>query len=240
MTCIENYQFYCLFNNNEGRCNNMKKYFNKLKLSCIFYAGVDFEDIRIRNFEIDEDTKHVWSRMYGHLDMIYDFYHNKCEEFGVFCEDDIYLHKDLKKVLKKILFDFKILNLDILLLSYLVPFKITKDTIDFPLKHTITTSSIYKYHDYPDYIQGGKMYILSKTQAKTMLDKYYSNYAEKTIYDKNKIIFSVDSTIIKEGNRALISPILAIIDNKNMCKNLEQQNFNTNCFYIHFNWLFIT
>jgi hypothetical protein len=73
-----------------------------------------------------------------------------------------------------------------------------------------------------------------------MLDKYYSNYAEKTIYDKNKIIFSVDSTIIKEGNRALISPILAIIDNKNMCKNLEQQNFNTNCFYVHFNWLFIT
>jgi len=240
MTCIENYQFYCLFNNNEERCNNMKKYFNKLKLSCIFYGGVDFEDIRIRNFEIDEDTKHVWSRMYGHLDMIYDFYHNKCEEFGVFCEDDIYLHKDLKKVFKKILFDFKILNLDILLLSYLVPFKITNDTKDFPLKHTITTSSIYKYHDYPDYIQGGKMYILSKTQAKTMLDKYYSNYAEKTIYDKNKIIFSVDSTIIKEGNRALISPILAIIDNKNMLKNMEQQNFNTNCFYVHFNWLFIT
>jgi GR25 family glycosyltransferase involved in LPS biosynthesis len=228
MDSDDNYQFYCLLNNNEERCNNMKKYFNKLNLSCIFYSGMNFEDIRIKNIEIDEDTKLVWLNMYGHLDMINDFYNNGGKEFGIFCEDDIYLHKDLKKILKKILFDFKIMNLDILLLSYLLPFKIQKDTKEYPLKHSITTKSIYKYHYYPDYIGGAKMYILSKEQAKKILDKYYYNFAEKTILDKNTNLFSVDNTIIKEGNRALISPLLAIKDNKNVSKNKEQQNFNTN------------
>jgi hypothetical protein len=220
----DNYQFYCLLHNNEERCNNMKKIFNKLNLSCIFYTGVNFEDIRIKNFEIDEETKIVWTCMYGHLDMINEFYHNNGKEFGIFCEDGIYLQKELKKVLKKIFF----------------PFKITKDTKDFPLKHPVRANSIYKYHDYPNNIYGSKMYILSKKQAKNILDKYYCKYAEKTIHDKNLNIFSVDNTIIKEGNRALISPILAIQNNKNECKNIEEQKFNTDCFYAHFNLLFIT
>ena len=76
MTSENNYQFYCLSYNNEKRCNNMKKRFNKLDLSCIFYTGVNFEDMRIKNFEIDEATKQIWSCMYGHLDMINNFYHN--------------------------------------------------------------------------------------------------------------------------------------------------------------------
>ena len=239
MTSENNYQFYCLSYNNEKRCNNMKKRFNKLDLSCIFYTGVNFEDMRIQNFEIDEATKQIWSCMYGHLDMINNFYHNDSIEFGIFCEDDIYLHKDLKKVFKKILFDFKILNLDILLLSYLIPFKISKDMVDFPLKHSITTYSDYRYHDYSDSICGGQMYVLSKKQAKNILDKYYTDYAEKTINNKNMKIFSVDLIITKEGNKALISPILAIKDNKTKYKDFEQQQFHSNCFNAHFNEQFI-
>ena len=240
MTSENNYQFYCLSYNNPKRCSNMKRRFNKLNLSCIFYTGVNFADERIKNFEIDDATKRVWSCMYGHLDMINEFYNNDNKEFGVFCEDDIYLHKDLKKVLKKILFDFKILNLDILLLSYLVPYKITKDMIDFPLKHSISISSDYKYHDYPDDIRGGQMYILSKKQAKIVLDKYYTDYAEKTINDKTMKIFSVDFTITKEGNKALISPILAIEDNKTEYTDIGKQQFHSNCYHAHFNEQFIT
>jgi len=240
MTSESNYQFYCLSNNNPKRSKIMKKRFNKLDLSCIFYTGVNFEDIRIKNLEIDEATKHVWSNMYGHLDMINEFYQSSSKEFGVFCEDNIYLHKDLKEVLKKILFDFKILNLDILLLSYFVPFQITKDMSKFPLKCSINPSSDYKYHDYPDDVWGAQMYILSKTQAKNILDKYYFDYAEKTINNKNMNIFSVDKTITKEGNKALISPILAVKDNKTKYKDIEQRNFYNNCFQAHFNSLFIT
>ena len=240
MTSENNYQFYCLSYNNQERCNNMKKRFNKLNIPCIFYTGVIFEDMRIKNFEIDEATKRVWSCMYGHLDMIHEFYHNGSKEFGIFCEDDIYLHKDLKKVLKKILFDFKILNLDILLLSYLVPFQITKDMSIFPLKHSVSTGSDYKYHDYPDDVWGTQMYVLSKKQAKNILDKYYCNYAEKTINNKSIKTFSVDWTITKEGNKALISPILAIEDNKTKYKDIGQQKFHNDCFHAHFNSLFIT
>ena len=176
-----NFQFYCLSYNNNKRHNQMKNRFENLEIDCIFYKGVDYEDPRIKNYEISHETKRVWSCMYGHLDMINNFYNNINKEFGIFCEDDIYINKNLKVLLKKILFDFKILNLDVLLLGYLVPFKIGNDDPNFSPKHSITTSSTYKYHNFPHDVWGTQMYVLSKKQAKYLLDKYYLDYASKTI-----------------------------------------------------------
>ena len=49
--------------------------------------------------------------------MIKDFYFNTKFEYAIFCEDDVYIHKDLKNNISKIINDFKENKLDILLLS---------------------------------------------------------------------------------------------------------------------------
>ena len=45
--------------------------------------------------------------------MIYNFYYKTNKKYGIFCEDDIHIHKDLIEIMPKILLDFNILNLDI-------------------------------------------------------------------------------------------------------------------------------
>ena len=93
------YQIYCLNYNNETRRIKMEKIFNELGMDCFFYNGVDFSDERINKYNniISDHTKKCWSCMYGHLDMIHKFYYNTDKEIGIFCEDDIYIHKDFKK-----------------------------------------------------------------------------------------------------------------------------------------------
>ena len=70
-----NYEIYCLSFNNKERKESMKSRFDKLDINCKFYQGVTFDDKRISDRNIDNNVKRVWSYTYGHLDMIYYFYH---------------------------------------------------------------------------------------------------------------------------------------------------------------------
>jgi GR25 family glycosyltransferase involved in LPS biosynthesis len=229
------YQFYCLSYNNPERKENMKRRFESIGVDCFFYKGVAKDDSRINGRTVEQ---RVWSCMYGHLDMIHDFYYNTNKLFGIFCEDDLYIHKDLEKKMPKIMFDFMYLKLDVLLLGYLLPFKIEKNVYykDFQKKNTIQNTGIDSYHDYPNDVWGTQMYMLSRSSAKKILDKYSfsSGYADKTIYDDSLTHFSADWTITKDGNRALIFPMLAVEDNQSTYDNEGQHNFHNACFQAHF------
>lgn len=230
----QNYQFYCLSFNNPKRKTEMTHRFETIDIDCTFYEGVYFTDNRLINRNISDGDKRVWSCAYGHLDMIQDFYYNTYKEFGIFCEDDIYIHKNLKTVLLKIILDFKILNLDVLLLGYLVPFKIRADSNGFSTKHTVHPSASYTYHNFPDNVWGTQMYMLSRTHAKRLIDKYATHYADQTIENKELTPFSADWIFTKEGNRALISPMLAVEDGKSKYADPGQQAFHDNCHKTHF------
>lgn len=52
-----------------------------------------------------------YSMLSGHLNMIKDFYYNSLNEFGIFCEDDIFIHKNLINLLPDIIKDFNLLHL---------------------------------------------------------------------------------------------------------------------------------
>ena len=230
----QNYQFYCLSFNNPKRKTEMTNRFETIGIDCKFYKGVYFTDDRLINSNISDGDKRVWSYTYGHLDMIQDFYYNTDKEHGIFCEDDIYIHKNLKTVLLKIILDFKILNLDVLLLGYLMPFKIRADSEGFSTKHTVHPSASYTYHNFPDNVWGAQMYMLSRTHAKRLIDKYATHYADKTIENKALTPFSSDWIFTKEGNRALISPMLAVEDGKSKYADQGQQAFHDNCHNAHF------
>lgn len=235
----ENYQFYCLSFNNPVRKENMKRRFESIGADCIIYEGVPPEDTRIASL-VNSHQKTIWSCMYGHLDMISDFFHNTDKEFGIFCEDDIYIHKDLKEMMPKLMKDFNHLQLDVLLLGYLLHFKVEKNHCypEYALQNpsSFDNSDIYSYHHYPDSVWGTQMYMLSRASAKTLLDKYEfsSGYAERTLHDPTLISFSADWTITKDGNRALITPILAVEDNQTNYEHDGQRHFHQSCFNAHF------
>ena len=121
MTDLYNCQFYCLSYYKEKR-DKMKKRFENLEINCNFYDGIKDSDERIKKFSYNNNNnkKRYLSTMYGHLDIINDFYHNSNNiKYAVICEDDIIIHKDIKELIRKILIDINIMDLDILLLSYI-------------------------------------------------------------------------------------------------------------------------
>jgi len=228
-----NYQFYCLSFNNPTRKENMTRRFNTAGINCKFYEGVNEQDYRLK----DRNDTYGWSCMYGHLDMINDFYYNTVKPFGVFCEDDIFIHKNLKNLLPTIMVDFYYMNLDVLLLGYLLPFKLDTQINyqHFPIKY-VSPNSKNTYYHYPDDVWGTQMYMLSRDSAKKLLDKYgfSSGYADRTINDKNITPFSADWTLTKDGNRVLISQIMATEDNQNHYGHEGQRIFHQNCFNANF------
>jgi hypothetical protein len=222
MLGLSNCQFYCLSFNDEEREINMIKRFDQLHIDCIFYKGVQYTDPRLININLSKKLLIEWSCCYGHLDMIYNFYYNSDKCYGIFCENDI--HKQITDILPKVLSDFNILNLDILLLGYLTNFVVneSKEKCGYSLKKKTNKKPIYTYHNYPDNLVGTQMYILSRKHAKYLIDKYYKNYA-----DENNDFIS-DIIITKDGNRALISPVLAVEEKNN------QNNHHKRCHKIHY------
>jgi len=224
-------EFYCLNYNNKERKESMMERFNKLDISCNFYEGVGPDDIRMNN------SAHTWSCMYGHLDMIHQFYYNTNKEFGIFCEDDVMIHKNFKNYLPKIFEDFKLLNLDVLLLGYLLCDNIRDGSYN---GYTVINNELvcyeefpYKYYNYPDDCWGTQMYLLSRENAKKILDKYYIGYAEQTRIENNNLTpFSADWIITKDGNRALLYPLIVIEDGK---KTFDHHGQNHHHYYSYFN-----
>jgi len=227
-----NYQFYCLSFNNPTRKENMTRRFNIAGIDCKMYEGVNEQDHRIT----DKNNMRCLSFTYGHLDMINDFYYNTDKPFGIFCEDDIFIHKDLKNLLPNIMTDFYYMNLDVLLLGYLLPFKLDSQMKyqQFPIKYISPKKQIY--YEYPDDVWGAQMYMLSRNNAKKLLDRYSfsSGYYERTKHDNSLKCFSSDWTLTKDGNRAIISPMLATEDNQSDYDDYGQRIFHQNCFNANF------
>lgn len=227
---INNYDIYCLSFNNLRRMTEMENRFKQLDIKCSFYDGVDSNDPRIFN---NNKNSVVWSYTLGHLDMIRNFYDNSEKEFGIFCEDDIFIHKDFNKLIPNIIEDFKLMELDVLLLGYLIPFKITSQYNGFELKNKNNNDSNnnlkYVYHNYPNDLWGAQMYMLTKKHAKYLLDKYTVEYAIRTLTDNTLQPFSSDWTITKEGNKGLIYPMLAVETADKKCGHYGQDTFHENC-----------
>jgi len=222
-------QFYCLSFNDEEKRNKMINRFRTLNIDCNFYNGVQYTDQRI-NEKLTKYNKRHRSIIYGHLDILYEFYHNSNKNYAVICEDDICIHEKFNENFKKVINDFRFLHLDILLLSYMIPYKIGNDNIysNFKLKAEMPKTSFFKYHEYPEYLSGTQMYLISKNFAKDLLDNYYSEYI--SIFEND---FIADKIIIKQGNRALIYPMLAIED-----KN-QTDLYHQLCHKIHYNEIYI-
>ena len=208
---LQNFNIYCLSYNNEERKQQMLNRFTQVNLNVIFSSGVAHTDERIKDRNLSLHEKGVWSVMYGHLDMLQQFY-NSGAEYAILCEDDIALHKDIRNKLFNIFEDVKKLQLDILLLGYIYG----ANPYVFHIENYLDTAPIqenttYRYYEYPDYLWGTQMYVISRSHSKYILDTFVQfPYADTTLQDKTMTHFSADWTITKTGKRALIYPMVAV------------------------------
>ncbi len=220
MTGLNKCLVHCVYSNITQKSNMMSR-FARTGIICKYYSSITPTNDRSTEFTCGD-----------HLHMIREFYYDTTMSYGIFCEAEIHIHKDLGEIMTKILSDFNVLNLDVLLLGYHIPFIADEIMLatEFPLKRDTNSRAKYKYHNYPYDVVGKQMYIISRNHAKYVLDKYYAGYINKTFIDDDGVPFSLSDFIITcDGNTALISPALAVVNTKNKSElGVKGKNFKYN------------
>lgn len=221
MTPIKNCKMYCLSFQDDAKRDAMIDRFHALGIDCKFYFGPSEQDKRISPSLTKYNQRHL-SIAYSHLDIIHDFYYHSNEKFAIICEDDILIHTRFREIMEKAINDSIHLQLDLLLLGYLMPYKIHEKT-PFGLKYPMPESALFKYYCIPEYMSGTHMYMISRSYARYLIKTYYQHYSEM----ENKF-FMIDKILMSESNHALIYPMIAV-------ENDEQTDpYHKLCHKVHY------
>ena len=223
----------CLCYKNQTKKTSMTQRFETIGLPLQIYEGVSFTDPRIINGTCSErknslSVQRLWSVTYGHLDMIQRFLHTE-QPYGLFCEDDILVNRTLPDHIQNIMEECKEMQVDCLLLGYMITFKVEGWMEHYEEIHPFP-SRPYHYHNYPDELWGVHMYMLSRAGALKIIETYANGYA-----DVPNNVFSPDWTISKcpGVKRAIIYPMFAVEDGKDTMEHYNhdgQYQFHMNTF----------
>ena len=218
--------FYCINYKDEHRRNKMAERWTKLDLPLHFVPPVESDDPRLSNTEIDiTKEKRTWAIMLQHLDSIRHFIEETDKEYCVVCEDDILVSKYMKMDIQEIVKTYEKLDLDVILLGYLVPYVIQDDNHYYPLKER---NHMFSYHDFPDDLWGSQMYLVSRKHGEALLDKYTVQYALETMH--TEIPFSPDWTLTKWGKKAIVYPMIALEEGDTKCDLDCEISYHQRCF----------
>lgn len=226
-------KFYCITFKNPERRRKMEERFRNIGIEVEFQEGAEFTDERIVNTGADKERRTL-SCTYGHLDAITRFASQSEKEYGVFCEDDVHIHKNFANELPSIISTVKSLDLDVLLLGYLTPYPIEPWNNNFRL---LTQMGERRYHSYPDDQWGGQMYMLTLAQAKYFVAKYRdTDYVKRSIQDKSMTPFSPDWTFTKNAfKRALVYPMFGVEEGVISSTDPGYVAFHRNCHLCNYN-----
>jgi GR25 family glycosyltransferase involved in LPS biosynthesis len=217
---------YTVAYNSPERAAKMTERFSNIGLNLNIHKGVQMDDPRL-SFAREDDipAKRLASVFYGHLDNISKFYETG-KPYGLFCEDDVHIHKDLGKELPIIMGEFNAMQLDILLLGYMTTKTIEWWQHGYPLVYDGKTAP-YRYHRYPQDQWGIHLFMISRSYAKTLLDVYGPDYAARAYKNPNMICCNPDWTLSKyTQNRALRYPMMAVEDGKGFYDHHGQGEFH--------------
>lgn len=226
---VDNVCFYCVNFKDENRRAKILSRFSTLGVAVHFTDPVEITDTRLTIPIIDiSEEKRVWAIMLQHIDSIRHFVeNNSTANFCVVCEDDVLLSKNLISDMETIQATFYLLDLDILLLGYLIPFDVPNNE-HFPLQSTLGK---YSFHDYPSDLWGSQMYMISRSHAIALIKRYTVEHGIETI---GQLPFSPDWTLTKYGKKALISPMVAIEEGYTKTTENSQISFHQRCFLHNF------
>lgn len=182
-----------------------------------FVEPVEQTDARIQTAPPAE--RRTWSIMWSHLDMIKTFLESDAE-FGIFTEDDILIRKGLKRLLPEVVAAYKRLDLEILLLGYLLNYR----PVQVITPPEFSQLENYTYFNYHDELWGSQMYLLDRRTAR----KFLQNYTVE-LTRNSQTPFSPDWTLTKDGRRAAIYPMLAVEAGEVATTHQGQAEFHRRC-----------
>ena len=215
------YEIYCFSYNNEERKKRMENRFSTIGKTINWVGPVEIDDSRVI---ISTQEKRATAVMYNHLDMLRTFIESDAE-FGVFCEDDIYIRKDFDKCIQ-IAFDaYKRLELTLLLVGYLLNYEPVEFKNLYPTYHQ-ELEPTFSFLSYYEELWGAQMYVLDKNGAKTILERFHDHTTHNP--------FSSDWTITKFGKNAIMYPMLAIEEGEVNTTNSGQIHFHKQCASINY------
>ena len=201
--------FYCL-NFHEERRQTMVKKLEFFQIPIHFYTGVSPEDPRIKFVE-NPSIRRTASICYGHLDMLTHFVNHSTKPFAIIMEDDILIKKTFTQDIEKSIDVIQKENIDFLLIGFLCSNPIHTYT-NFPEIPTTYSTAEFRIMYYPDSTWGSQMYMITKDQARRLIEKYTNEYFEKSLENSSMTPFSADWILTKNGKRALLYP-LRVIEN---------------------------
>ena len=234
-----NLPIYCLTYKNPERRNKMNHRFQTLGLDYEFIESIDpYDPSIVPNGEIlhkavslNRWNPHAYSCMHGHFLAINKFLATNSDT-AIVCEDDILLRKDLAAELPVITANFYRQDLDILLLGYLTetdhPAKVIHNR---PLK-----SPAFSYHSYDGEwgLWGTQMYMIRRRHAEHLYHHYgsHTDYKIHSMLTPSLEFWYADCIITKIGNRALISPQMAV--EEGIAGIAYQQPTHTNSYNLNY------
>ncbi len=215
--------FYTFSFNNPGRKQRMTERFSKEDLHLEFVDPVEITDARV--FPAPANQRRTWSIMLNHLDMLKTFLESDAD-YGVFCEDDIYIRKNFKSYIQALTQGYERFNLEILLIGYLLPHNSAEINVHPNFK---LYESQLLFMNYTDDLWGSQMYMLNRDTARKFLELYTVNYALKSENNPNIPYFSPDWTLTKVGRRAIVYPMLAVEEGNVVTSHGGQASFHQKC-----------
>lgn len=216
------FKFYTFSYNNPERKRKMKERFSKEDIDIEFVECVEQTDTRV-SF-IQPEHRRCWAVMWNHLDMLKLFIESD-NEYGIFCEDDIEIRKGIKKYIPEIICAYNRLNLEILMLGYLIPFV----PVDIKTTNMSLLDRPLSYLTYDNDVWGAQMYLLNRKTVTKFLERYTVDYAIKSLLDSSMQPFCSDWTLTKEGERAAIYPMMAVEEGVVATDHQGQIDFHRMC-----------
>lgn len=209
----------------DERRQRMSQRVKSVGLDAHFVDPVSIEDSRIKDQPITAFEKRNWSIFFQHVDSMKNFVENTTYDYCIICEDDVVLSRDLKVEIPQIISLYDQAQLDILLLSYLWPYEIPENNY-FPV---LNKTEEWKIQGYPDDLWGAHMYFMSRNHAKTLVERYTTEYAIT-----NKEPFCTDWQFTKFGNRGLIVPMVGLEEGEVKTDHQGQIDFHRAVFNFHY------
>jgi GR25 family glycosyltransferase involved in LPS biosynthesis len=174
----------------------MNKRFSLIDVPLNWVEAVGPEDPRVKTLVNMGNCAKGSAIMFSHLKAIQEFLKSDAE-YGVICEDDIYIRKSFKKDIEVAIAAFERLNLSILLLGYLTSYY----PIRYAVPRLLMEEPFAYFRVYKD-LWGAQMYLINKSTAKLILERFSD-------FEKIKE-FASDWTITKIENGAFMYPMLAV------------------------------
>jgi len=232
-------KFYVVNHKNNERRQRMIDRFDKFGIIPKFIPeAINDHDPRV--VELDKTYVpggfSVISQMVNHLDCIQHFANTSEEgDYGVVCEDDIHLHKDMMTILPRLIIDYEKHGLDIMLLGYLMNHKIIpndayRNQCLGIRKVSESEDGSISYFDYGKELWGAQMYLFNLRAAKSIIETLNMEYARSGLHT-----YSPDWAITKFGRKMCIYPMMGVEEGMSTSQaHLGQYAFHMACHYANY------